>query len=122
MDTTKNSPDPISEEIRSEKTELRKRIRARLAQMPDSLRAEASNRANQLLTRQPCWKEAQSVLLYAPLPEEPDIWPLVTHALEQGKTVLLPRYISEHNGYVVCPVVDPSRDLQIGQFGIREPA
>src|SRR5262245_3707778 len=122
MDTTKNSPGPIPEEIRSEKTELRKRIRGLLAQMPDSLRAEASNRANHLLTRQPCWKKAQSVLLYAPLPEEPNVWPLVTNALEQGKAVLLPRYISEQKAYVVCPIVDPLRDLQIGQFGIREPA
>ena len=121
MDTSKNSPSPILKEIRTEKMELRKCIRALLAQMPGSLRIEASNRANELLSRQQCWKEAQSVLLYAPLPEELDVWPLVSNALEQRKKVLLPRYISEHKAYVICPIVDPARDLEIGQFGIREP-
>jgi 5-formyltetrahydrofolate cyclo-ligase len=122
MEIIKNSPGPVPEEIRTEKTELRKRIRALLAQMPGSLRSEASNRANELLSKQRCWKEAQSVLLYAPLPEEPDIWPLVTNALEQGKKVFLPRYIPENKAYVICPIVEVSKDLQIGQFGIREPA
>ena len=122
MDTTKDSAGPISKEIRTEKTELRKRIRALLAQMPDPSRAEASTRANELLSKQQRWKEAKSVLLFAPLPEEPDVWPLVTDALEQGKQVFLPRYISENKTYVICPIEDLSRDLQIGQFGIREPA
>src|SRR5262245_14700755 len=122
MDTTKKSAGQIPKKIRTEKTELRKRIRALLAQMPGSVRVEASTRVNDLLSKQPCWKEAKSVLLYAPLPEEPDVWPLVTVALEQGKKVFLPRYILENKTYAVCPIVDLSGDLQIGQFGIREPA
>src|SRR5262245_18990285 len=106
MDSTQKSPRSITKEIRAEKAELRKRIREVLAHMTASFRAEASNRANEMLSEQRPWKEAQSVLLYAPLPEEPDIWRLVSKALEQGKRVFLPRYISDSKTYVICPIAD----------------
>jgi 5-formyltetrahydrofolate cyclo-ligase len=122
MSTTQNPQDLILKESRAEKTALRNRIRALLAAMTPPFRVEASNLVTALLVKQRIWKDAQSVLVYAPLPQELDIWPLVTIALGEGKTVALPRYIPKDKTYVVCPIADPANDLQIGKFGIREPA
>jgi len=104
------------------KADIRKHMRGVLSAMSPSFRQQATKDATALLVKQKLWKEAQSVLLYAPLPEELDIWPLVAEALDAGKIVALPQYIAEKNLYAVCPIADPARDLQIGQFGIREPA
>jgi 5-formyltetrahydrofolate cyclo-ligase len=112
----------LHHDARVAKVALRSRIRGILAKISPTERAEASNRATALLSQQPQWKQAQTVLLYAPMPEELDIWPLLPKALEDGKTVLLPRYLSQANSYVICPIAHPTKDLQVGQFGIREPA
>src|SRR5689334_22398520 len=56
------------------------------------------------------------------MPEELDIWPLVPKAIEEGKTVMLPRYVSHDKSYVICPIQNSAKDLLVGQFGIREPA
>ncbi len=73
------------------------------------------------LEQQPLWQKAQSILFYAPLPEEPDIWQLLLDALAAGKTVLLPRFSPEQKGYVACHIKDAVKDIRKGQFGIREP-
>ncbi len=104
------------------KKTLRTRMRAVLAEMNSLVQAQASTHAINLLVQKQLWKQASSVLLYAPLPGELDVWPLVSSALAEGKTVALPRYLAQENSYVICPIVDPVRDLRIGQFGIREPA
>jgi len=104
------------------KAEIREHTRGVLSAMSHSFRQEASQGAIALLLKQKLWKDAQTVLLYAPLPEELDIWPLLSEALGSGKIVALPRYIAEKNLYAACPITDPARDLKIGQFGIREPA
>jgi len=46
--------------------------------------------------------EGQSILVYAPLPEELDVWPLLMVALAAGKTVSLPRFDAEQKNYVAC--------------------
>jgi len=108
--------------IRLEKAQLRDRIRKILKTISPAAGLEASQKMIRSLCEQPSWKAAQSVLLYAPLPEELDVWPLVSRALEEGKRIMLPRYVAEDRSYEICPISNPSKDLQIGQYGIREPA
>jgi 5-formyltetrahydrofolate cyclo-ligase len=72
--------------------------------------------------RQKQWEQTRSVLFYAPLAKELDVWPLLTAALADGKTVALPRFVKEANSYVACAINDPAEDLAPGHFGIREPA
>ena len=74
------------------------------------------------LREQPAWKNAGAVLLFAPLPEEPDLWPLLAEALAAGKIAALPRYHPAEKNYVACRVQNVRSDIVIGQFGIREPA
>ncbi|MDB6066825.1 MAG: 5-formyltetrahydrofolate cyclo-ligase [Pedosphaera sp.] len=105
----------------STKAELRDQIRLALKGMSPAEKASASIQIVVRLEQQPLWREAKSILFFAPIAEEPDIWRLADDALKAGKTVTLPRYDREQKGYVACHIRDIDRDLQSGQFGIREP-
>lgn len=72
------------------------------------------------LKRADVWQRAQAVLFFAPLPDEPNIWPLLNLALAEKKVCALPGYASQLRGYLARRVVDPASDLVIGKFGIRE--
>ncbi len=103
------------------KAALRAQARAELKKMTAAERAAASLEACSRLEQQTVWRAAQSILFYAPLAEEPDVWKLMTDALAAGKTVALPRYDAEQKCYAACQIRDIGRDLLEGQFGIREP-
>jgi 5-formyltetrahydrofolate cyclo-ligase len=107
--------------IQDAKSELRQRVRARLKQPRSVSFGSASERIRQLLIRQDIWRNARAVLLYSPLTEEPDVWPLVQAALTAGKTVALPRYDALGKQYAAGLVRNPDADIHSGQFGIREP-
>jgi len=85
-------------------------------------RATGASGARLLIERQPIWQKARSILFFAPLAEELDVWPLMADALAAGKTVALPRFTPKTGGYVACQIEDLGRDLNQGKFGIREPA
>jgi 5-formyltetrahydrofolate cyclo-ligase len=107
--------------IREAKRALRDQVLAALHGIPAAERIAASAQARALLKAQARWRTARSVLLFAPLPEELDIWPLLAEALSAGKTVALPRFVPATRSYEVCQVLDPETDLEVGHFGIREP-
>ncbi|HEY2953335.1 MAG TPA: 5-formyltetrahydrofolate cyclo-ligase [Verrucomicrobiae bacterium] len=112
----------MSAHVEELKRSLRLKLRASLQDMTSSERTEASARLCHRLRRQRVFGEAGSVLFYAPLPEEPDIWPLLLEALSQDQIVTLPRHNVERRLYEVCQIRDTGRDLASGPFGIREPA
>jgi len=103
------------------KTQLRGRLRARLREVPAARREELSAQARALLARQSAWQKARAVLFYAPLPDELDLLALLEHALAEGRTAVLPRFITERGVYAACRIEDFSRDCAPGNFGIREP-
>jgi 5-formyltetrahydrofolate cyclo-ligase len=111
----------MSDSIPNSKQALRLAVRARLAAMPAAQRSEASAQARALLAQQALWQQARSVLFFAPMPEELDIWPLLLDALAAGKTVALPCYELTARSYAAYRVRDPVKDVQEGSFGIREP-
>src|SRR6185437_2059160 len=90
--------------------------------MSDAERAAASLDLCKRLAQQELWRKAHSILFFAPLPDEPDIWKLLIDSLAANKTVLLPRFEREHGHYVACQITDAVRDIETGQFGVREPA
>ena len=105
----------------SAKTGLREQIRARLKSISAVARATASVGLCARLREQRVWSAAKSVLFFAPLPDEPDLWPLLVAAIAAGKTVALPAFIPGTNLYTARRIIDPVRDIIAGQFGIREP-
>jgi 5-formyltetrahydrofolate cyclo-ligase len=111
----------MSDQIQEMKAALRAHVRSELQQLSSDERTVASARVCARLERQEVWKQASSVLFYAPLPDEPDVWPLVADGLSIGKTIALPHFVPDQNLYVACVIQDPARDFQTGPFGIREP-
>ncbi len=109
-------------EPRDAKAQLREQIRARLKGLSPAARDKGSAELCARLRGQHLWHQAKAVLLFAPLPDEPDVWPLLAETLAANKIVALPSFVSATNTYVARRVTDPERDLIIGQFGIREVA
>jgi len=115
--------------VQTQKLVLRNKIRERVRAMDTPSVEAASRDACSRLTRQPRWQAARTVLGYAPIPGELDVWPLLIAGLNAGKRLSLPRFVGPSIGkadapasYVPCEIVSPEKDLCPGQFGIREPA
>jgi 5-formyltetrahydrofolate cyclo-ligase len=104
------------------KAALRRQIGAALAGMSPEKRRADSAKICAGLRELPLWQQAGSVLLFAPMPAEPDIWPLLTEAMRAGKTAALPRFAAAIQNYVAARVQDLPGDVVPGHFGIREPA
>jgi 5-formyltetrahydrofolate cyclo-ligase len=111
----------MNPEIKASKQALRREVAAVLRAMTPAEREAASRQARELLAVQPEWRAARSVLFYAPMAEELDVWPLVKEALGAGKRVGLPRFAPRSGAYTACEVRDLGLDLKTGHFGIREP-
>ena len=104
----------------SPKQQLRNHMRAALSSLSPAHRSSISAKARFLLAAQPAWQFAQSILFFAPMPTELDLWPLMTAAIAAGKTIALPRFVPETSSYVACQI-SSSTHLTTGRFGIREP-
>jgi 5-formyltetrahydrofolate cyclo-ligase len=111
----------MQNDTRAAKRMLRHEVRAELQRLSAAERATASAQARALLEAHALWQRANSVLLFAPLPGELDVWPLLTRALAAGKQVALPRFVSTTHGYEAGQILNPDTDLAVGRFGIREP-
>ncbi|MGC3959380.1 MAG: 5-formyltetrahydrofolate cyclo-ligase [Verrucomicrobiota bacterium] len=109
-------------EPRDAKAQLREQIRTRMKSLTPAARRSGGAELCARLRAQRVWQESNAVLLFAPLPDEPDVWPLLTEALAAHKQVALPSFIATTNNYIARRVTNPARDLVIGKFGIREVA
>jgi 5-formyltetrahydrofolate cyclo-ligase len=107
--------------ITSAKSALRLQVRERLRGMTPQQREAASVQICARLPHQAVWKSAGSILFFAPMPTEPDVWPLLLEALSSGKRVALPRFDKQAGTYAPALIENPDRDLVVGKLGIREP-
>ena len=108
-------------DIQAAKVALRKQIRGALQKISPAARNAMSAQIRDRLKAQAIWKNAGSVLFFAPLPDEVDVWPLWETALAEKKIAALPRFDSASSSYVACRVKTPRSEIVTGQFGIREP-
>ena len=104
-----------------QKNALRQRVRLALGNLSPAERLSGSTQACARLQQAPVWREADSVLLYSPLPDELDVLPLLREALLAGKKMALPRFDPVQGSYVACRVLNLNEDLRAGHYGIREP-
>ena len=111
----------MTSDLNPQKTALRKDMRAALQKIPSAARLAASAQARSRLAEQPFWRDAASILFFAPMLDEVDVWPLLVETLAGGKIIALPRYDSASNDYSARRVQNPQNDIGPGQFGIREP-
>lgn len=108
-------------ELRHAKAALRREMRATLQKISPDARHSASAQLCARLKEQSFWRDAASVLFFAPMPDEADVWPLLEETLTGGKVVALPRFDPNDGDYAACRIHNPKGDIVAGQFGIREP-
>jgi 5-formyltetrahydrofolate cyclo-ligase len=108
--------------MRDLKSSLRSKVRENLKRISPAQRETHSSLARATLEQQSIWCHAQTILFFAPMPDELNIWPSLPIALASGKRVFLPRFVSATNSYAACEVKFPDTDIKVGQFGIREPS
>lgn len=101
---------------------LRQEIRAAVKAIPAQKRHSDSVKLCENLRAQALFKTARSVLFFAPLPEEPDLWPLAIETLAGKKLVALPCFDADNQVYQPRRVTDIHVEILSGKFGIREPA
>ena len=107
--------------LEESKLALRRQVRAAVQALPMEKRSDLSAKARARLLEQPTWRNARTILFYAPLPEELDVWPLIAEAESACKAVCLPRFMVEWGAYVACRIESVQEEIQTGHFGIREP-
>jgi len=74
------------------------------------------------LKGQPLFQSARSILFFAPLPDEPDLWPLLNEMLAGKKMIALPCFDEDNEAYLARRVKDIHVEIMSGKFGIREAA
>ncbi len=112
----------MTADLNFQKAALRKQIRGILQKISPAAREAASAQIRDRLKEQVIWKNAGSILFFAPALNEVDVWPLLEEALNAGKTAALPRFDSADRSYVACRVQNLRSEIVTGEFGIREPA
>jgi len=115
----KKPPAGAEAELQARKQELRRILAQRARLLTEAERAEAGRAMACVVRRLPPWKAARTVLLFWSLPTEPDTSPLIRLALEESKTVLLPRCVSPEDMEAVPYTRDT--ELKPGPFGIPFP-
>ena len=101
------------------KAELRSTIRAALENISPAVRAVESIELCDRLEAQ--LRSARTILFFAPLADELDVWPLLENFLAVGKTCALPFFDTATKDYSARRVQDLTADISTGYFGIREP-
>jgi 5-formyltetrahydrofolate cyclo-ligase len=107
--------------MNEQKAALRKEIRAALQKISPATRNASSAQLCVRLQETTFWQNAASVLFFAPLPDEPDVWPLLEETASGKRIAALSRYDLADQTYVACRIQNPRTDIALGQFGIREP-
>jgi 5-formyltetrahydrofolate cyclo-ligase len=102
------------------KADLRQKIRAALEKISPAVRAVESIELCERLKAQ--IPSARTILFFAPLPDELDIWPVLELSLALGTNCALPFFAAKKNTYGARLLKVLATDIVIGKFGVREPA
>ena len=110
----------IQSNFNNDKSELRSHIRAALEKIPPAVRAvESIGLCERLQAQIP---SAHTILFFAPLPDELDVWPMLELSLALGVNCALPFFDAEKNIYGAKRLKNLATDIVAGKFGVREPA
>ena len=102
-----------------EKQRIRMETKQIAMNLDPAYRAEASRSIAKQVLDLPEWRNAETVMAYVSMAEEPDTKEIIRAALDEGKTLLLPRCV-DRSTMVALPVSDPDT-LEKGILGIPEP-
>jgi 5-formyltetrahydrofolate cyclo-ligase len=103
------------------KAALREQMkRARLALSKAEVRRRSAA-ISQRLVELEAFRGAATVMLYLPIRNEVDATPALTHCLNDGKRLVLPRMDYARNRIVAHRVDDPATQLVLGRMDLVEP-
>jgi 5-formyltetrahydrofolate cyclo-ligase len=102
------------------KNALRAHIRTQLEKISPAVRAAESIELRDRLQAQ--IPSAHTILFFAPLPDELDVWPMLELALALGTNCALPFFDAEKKTYGAKQLKNLATDIVTGKFGVREPA
>src|SRR5450432_107155 len=96
-----------------QKTELRQKIRAALEKISPAVRAvESIELCERLKAQMP---SAHTILFFAPLPDEPDVWPVLELSLALGTTCALPFFDATSKTYGARGLNKLATDIVMGK-------
>jgi 5-formyltetrahydrofolate cyclo-ligase len=101
------------------KTALRQIIRAQLAKISLAVRTVESHDLCRRL--EPQLQSAHTILFYAPLVDELDVWPLLEKLLKTPTVCALPAFDDMTQSYSARRVKNLEADIFTGKFGVSEP-
>lgn len=107
-------------EIREKKCAIREEYRQKRRALAADRKQESDARICSLFLQSITYRYAETLFLYAPLPDEIDIMPIARQALADGKTVAFPRCDDRSCTMQYHRVRDLS-ELVPGAYGISEP-
>ncbi len=100
------------------KQELRKAMREAKTKYSRQQLGEMSRSVCNNIISNSLWRDASTVLLYYPLPDEVNVTPLIAEGRAEGKTILLPVVVGDD---LAIRVYEGEQSLVTGAFGIKEP-
>jgi len=103
-----------------DKQTLRRQMREARRQLPTQMQTEAAQAVYRALLGFEPFISARSVMAYAACRGELSLQPVIEYALEQGKTLLMPR--CEAPGVMTARRVSAMKALSCGAYGLLEPA
>jgi 5-formyltetrahydrofolate cyclo-ligase len=102
------------------KSALRTLMRERLEKIPPAVRAvESIELCERLKTQLP---SASTILFFAPMSDELDVWPVLELSMALGVTCALPFFNAEKKTYGARSLNHLATEIVAGKFGVREPA
>jgi 5-formyltetrahydrofolate cyclo-ligase len=109
----------MEEQIRQEKDRLRWILREETQKMPDDYIRNSNRGIRDRLLALNLWKQARFVFIYVSMNREPDTRTLIQTALDEGKTVAVPRCLED--GEMEARIITSTDELHRGRYGILEP-
>lgn len=105
----------------TDKAQMRRELKSRLAQIRPEDRIEKSRRiCGYILDSEP-YRSASVVMLFLSLPHEVDTTPLILAAWQQGKTVAVPKMSWEQRHMIPVEITSLETGLQEDRMGLRNP-
>ena len=107
-------------ELRERKNIIREKYKTLRREMEPSLKQKLDTMICDRFLALTSYRFADTLLMFAPLKDEIDIFPIVRDALRRGKTVAFPRCNGNDNTMTYY-IVNDLTQLKEGSYGIREP-
>ncbi|MFW6243582.1 MAG: 5-formyltetrahydrofolate cyclo-ligase [Desulfovibrionales bacterium] len=104
-----------------DKTSLRKELAVRRRALSPEQVARRSSSVHKLLEGLDSWRRAREVMLYLPVNNEVDTWPLARKLWQRDVRVLLPRCRPGCPGVMDLACVAGDAEILPGSYGVPEP-